>query len=84
MSMSVDGQPVPVPAGWEVQPGRETSEIVNGATMQGLQFNLVMPAHNITSSVFVPYSVMGNIQAVAAMFAARINSITAIQGLSNT
>lgn len=84
MTMAIEGQPVPLPAGWQVEPGRETSQIVNGTTMQGLTFNLVMPAKNVTTSVFVPYAVMGNTQAVAAMFADRINSITAIQGLAGT
>lgn len=80
--MEISGQPVALPPGWTVEVGRETSAVVNGQALPGLQFNLTYPASNITTSVFVPYSVMSNTQAVAQLFASRVAQITAVQNLA--
>lgn len=83
MSMEIGGQPVPLPPGWGVEVGRESSAVVNGQTLSGLTFNLNYPLQNITTSVFVPYSVMNNVAAVSQLFAQRIQAVQGVQGLAS-
>lgn len=68
---------VSLPAGWTIGSWRETSQSVNGQILQGIVFTLNAPMGGATS-VFVPYSVLHNKEAVRALMVQRIASIANI------
>lgn len=74
---------VVLPPGWEVAPGRETTQLLNGNQVQGVVFNLTQATTGAAVSVFVPYSLFNNTNAVAQLFLTKINGITGILSLGN-
>ena len=78
MSTSQSDVPgVRLPAGWTIGSWRETSQSVNGQILQGVVFTLNAPMGGATS-VFIPYSVLHNKDAVQALMVQRIASIANI------
>lgn len=74
------GATVVLPPGVSVQPGRETSQVNGqGQVVQGMLFPVTLPGGSATS-VFVPYSVLGDTNAVLALIKARADAILAITG----
>lgn len=72
---------ITLPPGVQIIARRETSsQGPNGAIQQGMNFTLQL-ASGATTSVFIPYNLIGNTQAVAATFNERIASIQAIEAL---
>jgi hypothetical protein len=73
---------ITLPPGWTVSAGRETVQTnATGQNVQGLNFTLNNVASGVTSTVFVPYALMQQTQAVAQIFNSRIASITGVIGL---
>lgn len=71
---------VQLPAGVTVGAFRETSSTnAQGQVVQGVVFPLTLP-NGGTTTVFVPYTVLGNVSQVQQMFLDRINALTAITG----
>lgn len=80
MSYSNDGV-VTLPTGVSVSPGRETVQTgANGQAVQGMLYTLTLP-NAAQTSVFVPYSLMGNLALVSQMFAERVAQINGVAGL---
>lgn len=80
MSMSSSGT-VTLPPGVSIAPGRETVQIgLNNQNVQGMLFAITLQ-NGATTSVFVPYTLMGQTDVVAKMFADRINAINNISTL---
>lgn len=74
---------IALPPGVSIVARRETSQQgVNGAIQQGVSFTLQLPT-GATTSVFVPYAVIGNTAAVALAFNNRIAQLSAIENLSS-
>lgn len=72
---------VTLPPGVTVSPGRETTKLgQNGTTVQGMDYTLTLPNRAVTT-VFVPYSDMGDIQMVHQMFQDRVDQINAVTSL---
>lgn len=82
MTLEISGQPVPVPAGWTIEPGQEQTLLVNGTQEKGYTFNLNYSLKGITTSVFVPYSAMSSLPAVSQLFAQRIGQFQGVLGLA--
>lgn len=84
MSMaSYDPSTVTLPPGVSIAGQMETSRTgANGAVEQGQLYTL-RTASGVTTSVFIPYSVIGNTQAVAAAFNKRLADIGAIENLQS-
>lgn len=81
MSMS-DASPAPIqlPPGVTVQPGRETSQVnTQGQVVQGMVFPVSLP-NGSTTTVFIPYTVLGNADYVQGLIQARVAAIMAITG----
>jgi hypothetical protein len=73
-----------LPPGWSVTAGRETVQTNSaGQNVQGLNFTLSNPAVASGITVFIPYSLMTQTQAVAQIFNERIAGVTAITSLGN-
>ena len=73
--------PIVLPPGVSISPGRETVQTApNGQNVQGMLFTLTLP-NQAQTSVFVPYGLMSQTDAVARLFADRVAAITAISGL---
>jgi hypothetical protein len=69
-----------LPAGVTLGAGRETSQSnAQGQVVQGVLFGLTLASGTVTS-LFVPYSIMGNLAQVEQLFLTRINNLTAITG----
>jgi hypothetical protein len=69
-----------LPPGVSVQPGRETSQTnPQGQVVQGMIFPITLPS-GTTTSVFVPYSMIGDVAFVQQVFDTRIAGIMAISG----
>lgn len=82
--MSVPPGVVTLPPGVQVSAGRETSQLgPNNQTVPGMVFNLTLPS-GATTSLFVPNAILPNTDAVAQLFANRVASIQAVEGLSTT
>lgn len=74
------GNQIVLPAGVTVQPGRETSQTnQQGQVVQGMLFPITLP-NGSTTTVFVPYSQLGNTAQVQQLFEARITALLAIPG----
>jgi len=72
--------PIQLPPGVTVQPGRETSQTTpQGQIVQGMVFPITLPSGS-TTTVFVPYTVIGNTSYVQGLIEARVNAIMAIGG----
>jgi predicted aconitase with swiveling domain len=72
--------PIVLPAGVTVGAARETSQTnVQGQVVQGMLFPITLPSGS-TTSVFVPYSVLGNTAQVQGLIEQRVNAIMAITG----
>lgn len=70
-----------LPAGVSISPGRETVQTgPTGQAIQGMLFTLTL-ANGAQTSVFVPYSLMGQTDVVAQMFAERVAAINAVSNL---
>lgn len=73
---------VTLPPGVKVAPGRETTQLgPNNQNVQGMIFTLTL-ANGAMTSVFVPYTDLGNVDAVTATFAQRVADISAVAALS--
>lgn len=71
---------VTLPPGVTIGAGRETSQTnQQGQVVQGMLFPITLPA-GTTTTVFVPYTLLGNIEQVQALFSTRVNALTAITG----
>jgi hypothetical protein len=71
---------VQLPPGWTVSGYREASQANSaGRIVQGIVFTL-SSATSGSTSVFVPYSLLGQTDAVEQAFQQRISDITAITG----
>lgn len=71
---------VTLPPGVTVQPGRETSQTnPQGQVVQGMLFPITLPS-GTTTTVFVPYAMIGDTNYVQALFEQRVNAILAIGG----
>ena len=79
--MSVSGSnQVQLPDGVTIGPPRETSQTNGqGQVVQGMLFPITLPSGG-TTTVFVPYSMIGNTQAVSALINERVAAIQAITG----
>lgn len=78
--MSTENTSIILPAGVTVQPGRETSQTnPQGQVVQGMLFPITLP-NGTTTTVFVPYTLIGNTEAVQVLFDQRVNAILAISG----
>lgn len=74
------GGTLTLPPGWTIGPGRETGQTnPSGQVIQGIVYGLTSPS-GTTSSVFVPYSMIQNINQVQGLFDARTSAIAAIGG----
>jgi hypothetical protein len=84
MSMTSGGTPsITLPPGVTIAGQRETSQAnVAGQIVQGINFTLALPT-GATTSIFVPYSVLGNTDLVAQAFNERIAQINAVHDLVN-
>ena len=84
MTMQSGNSPtIQLPPGVSVIGSRETSQSgPTGLVQQGMVFTVQLPSGTPTS-VFVPYSLMGQTDAVAAAIAERVNQILAIERLSS-
>lgn len=72
--------PIVLPAGVTVGAARETSQTnVQGQVVQGMLFPITLPSGS-TTSVFVPYSVLGNTAQVQGLIEQRVSAIMAITG----
>ena len=81
MSMSSSNGAIVLPAGVAISPGRETVQTgPTGQAIQGMLFTLTL-ANGAQTSVFVPYSLMGQTDVVAQMFAERVAAINAVSNL---
>lgn len=70
--------PIVIPAGWQISPGRETSRpVAGGGVASGLAFTLTGP-ENTQTSIFIPYSQLANRLAVQAVIDERIANVSAI------
>lgn len=79
--MSSSSRGVVLPAGVAISPGRETVQTgPTGAAIQGMLFTLTLD-NGAQTSVFVPYTLMGNTDAVQEMFAQRVAAINAVSNL---
>jgi hypothetical protein len=77
---SSSGQGVNLPAGVTIQAGRETSQSnAQGQIVQGMIFPIMLP-NGTTTTVFVPYNLLGNTEQVQALFEQRVNALMAITG----
>jgi hypothetical protein len=80
--MSMQGDPITLPTGVGISPGRETVQSgPNGQNVQGMMFSLTIPG-GAQTSVFVPYDLMQYPDQVTALFAKRVAGIQAVQALS--
>jgi hypothetical protein len=71
---------VVLPAGVQLGPGRETSQTnPQGQVVQGIVYPLTLSSGTVTS-VFVPYTLVGNVPQIQALFDQRINGLAAISG----
>lgn len=81
--MTGDNQ-ITLPPGWAVSAGRENVQTnSSGQNVQGLNFTLSNAATGVSSTVFVPYSLMQQTSAVAQIFTSRIQAISGVIGLGN-
>lgn len=72
---------VTLPPGVTISPGRETVQLgPNNQNVQGMNFTLTLP-NGASTSVFVPYSIMGNTDFVTKLFADRVAAINAVTNL---
>lgn len=78
--MAPNGSQVVLPPGVTVGVGRETSQL-NGAgqVVQGMLYPITLGG-GTTTSVFIPYSVGGNVAQIQALFDARISAVQVIPG----
>lgn len=73
--------PVTLPAGVSVSPGRETVQSgPNSQNVQGMLFTLTLP-NSAQTSVFVPYALMDYPDQVTALFAKRVAGINTVSNL---
>lgn len=78
MTVESNVNQVMLPMGWAIGPGIESSRTTAANNVQqGLKFPLTGPGGTETS-VFIPYSAIGNTAAVAAVINERIGAILAI------
>ena len=71
---------VVLPQGWQIGPGRENAQTQpNNQVIQGLTYPLTSP-NGTTTSVFIPYSMIGNLAQVQGLIDARTSGILAIEG----
>ena len=84
MSMTPGGNAtVTLPPGVSIAGQRETSQAnIAGQIVQGVNFTLSLP-NGSTTSIFIPYSVLGNTTLVAEAFNERIDQLNAVHGLVN-
>lgn len=74
---------IQLPPGVTLAASRETSQVAaNGQIEQGIAFTLRLPAGTNTT-IFVPYSLLGQTGAIASAFNERIEQLQAIQNLAN-
>lgn len=75
------GGTVTLPPGIAIAPGRETTQVgPNGQNVQGMLFTLTL-LNGAQTSVFVPYSMMTQTDAVAQLFADRVAAVNAVSAL---
>lgn len=76
---------VSLPPGVTISPGRETVQIMaNNQNSQGMIFTLTLQnAGGAQTSVFVPYALMNNADAVSKLFADRVAAIENIANLGS-
>lgn len=80
MTAMEGGQQITLPPGVTIVPSRETTYVTpSGANEQGMQFSIRL-ARGATTSVFVPYSLLGQTEAIQQLIDERIAGITAITG----
>ena len=71
---------VMLPPGVTVSGGRETTSVnAQGIVVQGMNFTINLPGGAMTT-VFIPYSDLGNTAQVQAMIMQRVQSILAVTG----
>lgn len=78
--VAAGGGIVNLPFGSAITAGRETSQINgNGVVVQGMVFTVALPG-DVTTSVFIPYSQIGDTAAVEDAINSRVAAIQAITG----
>lgn len=78
--VAAGGGIVNIPFGSAVTAGRETSQVdSNGVVVQGMVFGIKLP-DGTTTTVFIPYSQIGNTSYVEGLINARVAAIQAITG----
>jgi len=81
--MSMEGGAVTLPAGTTIEASRETTQLgTNGQNVQGMLFTLTLPKGGSTS-IFVPYALMGHTDEVARLFAERVAHIHSVLALGS-
>ena len=81
MSMSTSSGGVALPPGVSISPGRETAQTgPSGQIVQGMVYTLTL-ANGAQTSVFIPYSLMSNLDIVREMIVQRIDAINGVLGL---
>lgn len=74
---------ITLPPGTSIVSSIETSQASpNGTIEAGMRFTLRIPS-GATTSVFIPYALLGSTAAVAAALTERVQQIQAIEALSN-
>ena len=73
-----NGPAVVLPSPWQVTGKRETSQTQNGMVVQGVVVSLTNPLTNVTTSVFIPYTVLPVVSAVQQLITDRINALNAL------
>ena len=80
MEASGSGSKVDLPAGVKIGAGRETSQTnTQGQLIQGMAFPITT-ANGSTTTVFIPYSELGDTAKAGALISERVAHITAITG----
>lgn len=80
MSMPTGGAQITLPAGATIAGSRETTKVnAEGRALDGQAFTIRLPK-GTTTTVFVPYDLMGSTEAVQQLIDERIAGITSITG----
>lgn len=78
--MEGSAQQITLPPGVTITASRESTYVTpGGSNEQGMVFSIRLPK-GATTSVFVPYTLLGSIDAVQQLIDERIAGITAITG----
>lgn len=73
---------VTLPPGVTVSPGRESVQTgLNNQSVQGMIFTLTL-VNGATTSVFIPYAIMHQVDVVSDLFAKRVAALNGVTNLS--